>query len=679
MKKTHLPFRLLSLWLALTLPWGFAAPAGAATGGLARVNILADGLTPEVRPHAGVGYMEQVLQSLVAEATYPIQGSTCQTNSSGKLPLEEPWIHATGSIVEVGDNIATWDSTPQALALSGRSDTPTSVAAVHEMVGEKSDGMPSGTNPMMQYPEESWTTWNVCGFSPAILDPNAPQNLEELQAADPKEVAQLSKFDGRNYGIITPVRDQGSSNLCWAYASVNASEASILREGIGAALNTHGLSHTQLGYIRFNRGPDLLGNTAGEEDPTADWLQASGSPGYSSTLFSQWWGPVQDGTPMVNTPSVIEEHSGYRMEHAIELDGQRLSSNPAARTRMKEAIAQYGAVTFSYNWIHEVPYDNPSRGGFGNPHACTIIGWDDTIPASLFSGGASQDGGWLVKNSYSSLPYFYLSYDNNSSYVFAFDYATKEEYDFNYFYDSSVDDFGMAASLNYTCAANVFQGLKGSDSQTEYVKAVQVGFYGSGATCDVKVYTNLQDQQDMSDLANVDPTLGTLAASGSATFDRPGYHTVPLEQLAEVAPGSYFSIVVQISGSSPYLRVIRAADCKSYVLSKYGAWQKSGLNVPRLKAYTVLENTSTGLTPEETPHASIDDTAEALTGLMPEATYLVNSAALTADGNGSLALQPEWFGSTVSIVKQGDGTATGNSVAQTLKIPNRPAAPAGVE
>ena len=379
------------------------------------------------------------------------------------------------------------------------------------------------------------------------------------------------------------------------------------------------------------------------------------------------------------TPSVIEEHSGYRMEHAIELDGQRLSSNPAARTRMKEAIAQYGAVTFSYNWIHEVPYDNPSRGGFGNPHACTIIGWDDTIPASLFSGGASQDGGWLVKNSYSSLPYFYLSYDNNSSYVFAFDYATKEEYDFNYFYDSSVDDFGMAASLNYTCAANVFQGLKGSDSQTEYVKAVQVGFYGSGATCDVKVYTNLQDQQDMSDLANVDPTLGTLAASGTATFDRPGYHTVPLEQLAEVAPGSYFSIVVQISGSSPYLRVIRAADCKSYVLSQYGAWQKSGLNVPRLKAYTVLENTSTGLTPEETPHASIDDTPEALTGLMPEATYLVNSAALTADGNGSLALQSEWFGSTVSIVKQGDGTATGNSVAQTLKIPNHPAAPAGVE
>ena len=35
-------------------------------------------------------------------------------------------------------------------------------------------------------------------------EPYVP-TLEELQAADPKEVAQLSKFDGRNYGIITPV------------------------------------------------------------------------------------------------------------------------------------------------------------------------------------------------------------------------------------------------------------------------------------------------------------------------------------------------------------------------------------------------------------------------------------------------------------------------------------------
>ena len=42
------------------------------------------------------------------------------------------------------------------------------------------------------------------------------------------EIAAMSKFDGRDYGIVTPVKDQGSTNLCWAYSSVAASESSIL-------------------------------------------------------------------------------------------------------------------------------------------------------------------------------------------------------------------------------------------------------------------------------------------------------------------------------------------------------------------------------------------------------------------------------------------------------------------
>ena len=96
---------------------------------------------------------------------------------------------------------------------------------------------------------------------PAVLDPNAPQNLEELQAADPKDVAQLSKFDGRSYGIITPVRDQGDSNLCWAYASVNASEASILRQGIdpSATLDTLRFSPTHLGLHSLQPRPGSPG------------------------------------------------------------------------------------------------------------------------------------------------------------------------------------------------------------------------------------------------------------------------------------------------------------------------------------------------------------------------------------------------------------------------------------
>lgn len=101
----------------------------------------------------------------------------------------------------------------------------------------------------------------------------APQNLEELRRADIAEVAKLPRFDGRDYGIITPVKDQGDSNLCWAYTAVNASEASILREGIDPNItkNTLSLSPRVVGYARFQRPADPLGNTEGSVDDSTKW------------------------------------------------------------------------------------------------------------------------------------------------------------------------------------------------------------------------------------------------------------------------------------------------------------------------------------------------------------------------------------------------------------------------
>ena len=102
---------------------------------------------------------------------------------------------------------------------------------------------------------------------------------------------------------------------------------------------------------------------------------------------------------------------------------------------MKRAIVKYGAVTFSYNNVREAYYYNPSKESGSSPHACTIIGWDDTIPAeNFYPSKTTTDGGWLVKNSYSSLPYFYLSYEVTCEQIYAFDYVMNDKYDNNYFY-----------------------------------------------------------------------------------------------------------------------------------------------------------------------------------------------------------------------------------------------------
>ncbi|WP_138756167.1 S-layer homology domain-containing protein [Paenibacillus sinopodophylli] len=79
--------------------------------------------------------------------------------------------------------------------------------------------------------------------------------------------------------------------------------------------------------------------------------------------------------------------------------------------------------------------------------------------------------------------------------------------------------------------------------------------------------------------------------------------------------------------------------------------------------------------PETTPGAGIDYTAEQLTGLAPNGTYTINGTAVTADSNGKVAIDGSWLGAAVNVVKKGNGTTTTDSTAQTISLPSRPAIP----
>ncbi|OBR65900.1 hypothetical protein A7K91_18170, partial [Paenibacillus oryzae] len=87
---------------------------------------------------------------------------------------------------------------------------------------------------------------------------------------------------------------------------------------------------------------------------------------------------------------------------------------------------------------------------------------------------------------------------------------------------------------------------------------------------------------------------------------------------------------------------------------------------------------STSATPEATPAAVISFTDEQLTGLAANAVYLINGQNVSADTDGKIAIDSAWLGETLSIVKVGNGTTSTNSLAQSLIIPDRPAAPTGV-
>ena len=81
----------------------------------------------------------------------------------------------------------------------------------------------------------------------------------------------------------------------------------------------------------------------------------------------------------------------------------------------------------------------------------------------------------------------------------------------------------------------------------------------------------------------------------------------------------------------------------------------------------------------ETPAAVIAYRTETLTGLTPGAAYLIDGRELTASADGSVPIDEKWFGKTISIIKRGNGTDTGDSNPQLLPVPNRPAGPEQVK
>ncbi len=98
-------------------------------------------------------------------------------------------------------------------------------------------------------------------------------------------------------------------------------------------------------------------------------------------------------------------------------------------------------------------------------------------------------------------------------------------------------------------------------------------------------------------------------------------------------------------------------------------------------------------TPYETPETKIDYRKETLSGLVPDAEYIIEydsstgkpdvgeenesvvTVILKTDENGNIPVEKEWLGQKLSIVRKGNGKEKSDSAEQLLDLPVRPGAP----
>lgn len=493
-----------------------------------------------------------------------------------------------------------------------------------------------------------------------IVFADTQSNIDKLNSMSIDEIASQEKYNSCDYGIVTPNLDQGSTDICWAYATTGASETSVLKDKLdNNTKDTLRFSPTQIAYRTHNRDADPLGNTDGVY--ANDKWNVTGSPYNTFLMLSQWCGPISGNiSPKANAYA----NNLYRLLDAEQID---LYTTGSYRIdEIKKAIAKYGAITGSYYNAREVYYYNTkgeTRDGIS--HAMTIVGWDDTIPANNFQPKvASQNGGWIIKNSYNSLPFFYLSYDSAIGNTCSFKYANKSEFDFNYFYDN-VSDAPIRSENNSKCVSNVFMAKKGDSKHNEYVKAINVSTYGYNLNCQVKVYTNLTDPKN--------PESGTLSASGERLLEYGGYHTIMLNNMAKIDNGTYYSVVTSVSstsGKSAHILYSLNSSQNTYYKSSYG-WNSIDY-AGRIKAYTVLqEKNETGqkIDISTAQHSGIPPIAFTGQAICPQVNLTLNSQTLIENTDYSVFYKNNTNVGTAKIEIKGNGNYTGTITLEFEILP----------
>ena len=398
--------------------------------------------------------------------------------------------------------------------------------------------------------------------------------------------AAPAKYSAVEQGYITSVKDQGNWGTCWAFSSTAISEASLIKEfpdkfnaentDLSENLLAYMVSHPSL-YGKLNPSGDYATYTASS---ATDYLTLGGNVWAAGLGLMNGIGPYNESSDYpyseYNTPSIAEknftesEYYEVRNSSVAKITGvfQAHINNNSDNDEFKQLIMDYGAASLSYNENHtdnkfgedgSSYYYNPNE--YTSNHAVTVVGWDDTIPASSFKTTPAGDGAWLIKNSWGDYSrdngYFWLSYYDKSisgvgiAYDFTVDGAD-DYFDTRYSYDggNSVASFGYSRPDIY--GANVFTA-----DEDSYVTGA-AAYTSAGNNIELSVYTGLQNASD--------PTSGTKSAVATmSNVKYEGYYSLKFDAPVKVKKGESFAIVAKITKDSGTVRIY-----SEYGYSMYG-------------------------------------------------------------------------------------------------------------
>ena len=485
---------------------------------------------------------------------------------------------------------------------------------------------------------------------------SAPQIESEPLISLFAEGSSPSQYDSRDYGYVSPVKDQNPTGLCWGFSMAALLETSLLSQGYG----TYDLSEEHLAYFFSNRQNDPLGNTAGDYNKhTKDDYHDGGNVLCTSLFLSSWSGMTTEGNVPFDPYSQNIPDAGKAYDTTAYLKNAVFSSYSEAR--MKQLVSQYHAASVMYNM--NSTYYNTDTAAYCYPesdgtvtHIVTVVGWDDNYSKDNFKeeSGVTSDGAWIAKNSWGSNwgdgGYLYISYEDKSlSALVSAEASLAPEYYNNYFYDGTAG--GATISVKDGDAVACVFDVKAGQGKSEELGEVVLSSFSDNSVFQIQIYTNLTDESN--------PVSGTPAYEIPVEVSQviQGIQTVSIPKVVLKQGTKYSVVVTNVSGET--IKYCCEMDCaygwvefQADVTEKQGFFCQSG---NWYDGYGII--TDTDITPRIKAHTKTLDVPASMTLSKTSLTLKVGESASL-----SCSIQPAaWQGMGTNWSSSSDKVASVDS------------------
>lgn len=357
-------------------------------------------------------------------------------------------------------------------------------------------------------------THSINDYNTGYMPPPLTQHDEGERLTLQASTNLPSYYDLRSTGRLSPIRHQGSSQNCWAFSAL-ASLESYLKETVDFSENNMILNH----------GFDYRVNDGGNRDIALAYL-------------SRWDGPIYESDDPYGSSKKTSLSPQYHVQSTEFL--------PKSETAIKEALMNGGALetTIYSKAIDDPTYYNETNaalyytGSAPIDHSVTIVGWDDNYSRHNFNTLPTNNGAWIIRNSWGSdwgeNGYFYLSYSDSYAghKVTAFHSAEAvNNYQRIYQYDPLGNTSARGYKSSSAWGANIFTA-----STNENLTAISTYAASPNTSLEIEIYTNPD--------ANA-PNSGQLQSSQSESFAHAGYYTIDLDLPISLKANEKFAVVIE--------------------------------------------------------------------------------------------------------------------------------------